>query len=47
MSAQPETSHPCTSVMVPAAMMSVDQEADMLTNLGAASPLLVHLMAAL
>ena len=47
MSAQPETAHPCTSVMVPAAMMSVDQEADMLTSLGAASPLLVHLMAAL
>ena len=45
--AQPETSHLCTSVMVPTAMMSVDQEADKLTRLGAASPLLGHLMIAL
>ena len=33
--------------MVPTAMMSVDQEADTLTSLGAASPLLGHLMTAL
>lgn len=45
--AGPETSHLCTSVMVPTAMMTVDQQADKLTSLGAASPLLGHLMTVL
>ena len=46
-SAQPETSHPCTSVMVPTSMTSVDQEADMLTSLGETGPLLGHIMTVL
>ena len=45
--AGPETSHLCTSVMVPTAMMILDQESDTLTSLGAAGPLLGHLMTAL
>ena len=47
MSAQPETSDPCTSVMVSTCMMSVNQEADMLTSMGEIGPLLGHIMSAL
>ena len=45
--ARPETTCLHASVIVPTALVSVDQEADTLTRLGAARTLLGHLVTAL